>query len=96
MIETDDDKYKKRSKLVKLHKQFGHASPNNLKNLLQTAGLFSTEISKLIIEVCDNCVVCKTHKKPPPRPVVGLPRATTFNHTAAMNLQSIYLVLSYN
>ena len=45
IFETDDNKYKKRSKLVKLHKQFGHASPNDLRNLLKNAGLFSTEIS---------------------------------------------------
>ena len=31
IFETDDDKYKKRSKIVKLHKQFSHVSPNNLK-----------------------------------------------------------------
>ena len=45
IFETDDDKHKKRSKLVKLHKQFGHTSPNDLRNLLKNAGLFSTEIS---------------------------------------------------
>ena len=89
IFETDDDKYKKRSKLLKLHKQFGHASPNNLRNLLKNAGLFSTETSKLINEVCENGIICKTHKKPPPRPVVGLPRATTFNHTVAMDLHSL-------
>ena len=38
IFENDDDKYKKRSKLVKLHKQFGHTAPNNLKSLLQNAG----------------------------------------------------------
>ena len=32
IFEIDDDKYKKRSRLAKLHKQFGHAS-NNLRNL---------------------------------------------------------------
>ena len=47
-------------KLVKLHKQFGNASPTNLRNLLKIAGLFSAEISELINEVCDNSIVCKT------------------------------------
>ena len=72
-----------------LHKQFGHASSNNLKNLFKKAELFSTEISKLINENCDNCVVCKTHKKPPPRPIVGLQKAKTLNHTVAMDLHSL-------
>ena len=88
IFEIDDDKYKKRSRLAKLHKQFGHAS-NNLRNLLKNAGLFFTEIPKLINVVCDNCIICKTHKKPPPRPVVRLPRATTFNHTVAMDLHGL-------
>ena len=76
-------------KTSKIAYQFGHASPNNLRDLLKNPGLFSGEISKLINEVCDNCIICKTHKKPPPGPVVGLPRATTFNHTVAMDLHSL-------
>ena len=38
IFDTDDDKKKKHPKLVKLHKQFGHAS-NDLKNLFKSAGL---------------------------------------------------------
>ena len=34
-------------------------------------------------------IVCKTHKKPPPRPVVGLLTAATFNHTVALDLHSL-------
>ena len=83
IFEIDDEKYKKRWKLVKLCKQFGHASPNNFKNLLKNA-----EVSKLINEVCDNCVVCKTHKKPPQT-------ATTFNLTVAMDLHSLYRNIWY-
>ena len=70
-------------------KQFGNASGNNLKNLLKIAGLFSTEISKLVNKIYDNCIVFKTHKEPPPRPVVGLPKATTFNYNVAMDLHSL-------
>ena len=84
IFETNDDKYKKHSKLVKLHKQFGHAAPNNLKSLFQNAGLLSAEILKLINEVCDNCIVWKTYKKPLPRAAVGVPRATTFNYTVGV------------
>ena len=89
IFEPDDDISKKRSKLLKLHKQFGHASINNLKSLLKNAGLLTSEISKLVNEICENCAICKTHQKPLPRPVVGLPRATTFNQTIAMDLHSL-------
>ena len=71
-----------------LHKQFGHASSNNLKNLFKKAELFSTEISKLINENCDNCVVCKTHKKPPPRPMLGYKKQ---KHSITL-LQWIFIV----
>ena len=83
IFEIDDEKYKKHWKLIKLCKQFGHASPNNFKNLFKNA-----EVSKLINEVCDNCVVCKTHKKPPQT-------ATTFNLTVAMDLHSLYRNIWY-
>ena len=89
IFENDDDINKKRSKLLKLHKQFGHASSNNLKSLLKNAGLLTTEISKLVDEINLKCVICKTHKKPSPRPVVSLPRATNFNQTVAMDLHSL-------
>ena len=89
IFEESDDKKKKRVKLVKLHKQFGHASFNNLKNLLKNAGCFNEEISKLLTEICNNCDICKKYKKASPRPVVGLPRATDFNQSVAMDLHYI-------
>ena len=42
---------KKRCKLLKLHKQFGYTSVNNLKHLLKNDGLLSTDIFKLINEM---------------------------------------------
>ena len=50
-------------------KQFGNASVNNLKNLLKIAGLFSTEISKLVNKIYDNCIVFKKHIT---NPLLGL------------------------
>ena len=89
IFEIDDNNNTKRSKILKLHKQFGHASSNNLKNLLKNAGLLTIEISKLVDEISKNCVICNTHKKPSPRPVVSLPRATKFNQTVAIDLHSL-------
>ena len=33
----------------------------------------------MVNEISNNCDVCKKYKKVPPKPVVGLPRATDFN-----------------
>ena len=37
-----------------------------MKNFLKTDGLLTSEISKLVNEICENCVVCKTYQKPSP------------------------------
>ena len=46
IFEIDDNDNTKRSKILKLHKQFGRASSNNLKNLLKNVGLLTIEIPK--------------------------------------------------
>ena len=56
---------------------------------MKNAEFLTSEISKLVDEVSEKCVICKTHKRPSPRPVVSLPRATTFNQTVAMDLHSL-------
>ena len=40
-----------------------------------------------INNVSSNCTTCKLYKKMPPRPVVGLPMATEFQETIAMDLK---------
>ena len=40
-----------------------------------------------IKNVSSNCPTCKEYKKVPPRPVVGLPMATEFQETVAMDLK---------
>ena len=89
IFENDDSIKKKKEKLIKLHKQFGHASSNNLKSLIKNAGYLNDEISNLIDEISLNCDICKQYKKVSPRPVVGLPRATDFNQSVAMDLHYI-------
>ena len=37
----------------------------------------------------NNCDVCKKYKKLSPNPVVGLPRATDFNQTVAIDLHYV-------
>ena len=40
-----------------------------------------------IKNVSNNCPICKKYKKIPPRPVAGLPMATEFQETVAMELK---------
>ena len=40
----------------------------------------------MIDEISNNCDVCKKYKKVPPKYVFGLPRATDFNQSVAMDV----------
>ena len=78
------DRYKT---LVKLHRQFAHPPLKKLKSLLQNAGLWRNEYADLLEEINKSCDLCKRYAKTPPRPVVGLPMASHFNETVAMDLK---------
>ena len=50
-----------RKKLIKLHKQFGHASSSNLLNLTKNAGVDTKNISKIVGEITKQCNICKLY-----------------------------------
>ena len=79
----------KKKKILKLHKQFGHASVERLTKLIKTAGNGNSEILGIIPEIVNNCSMCLKFKKPSPKPAVGLPLATEFNETVAMDLHEL-------
>ena len=83
------EKVTSKSDVVKLHKQFGHATAENLRKLLTNSGISDKNVLKLVDEVVDNCLPCITHKRRPARPAVGLPRAYDFNHQVAMDLHQL-------
>ena len=41
----------------------------------------------MIEEWCDSCEICQKYKKPPLRPIVGLPLADKFNQVVCMDLK---------
>ena len=86
--ETSTPADKKKS-LLKLHKQFGHASTERLTKLLNNAGNRDKETMNLLSEVIQKCEICVKNKRPPPRPAVGLPLATDFNEVVAVDLHEI-------
>ena len=85
IFEESETVEEKRKKLTKLHKQFGHASGNNLLNLIKNAGLDTKNISKIVEEITKQCNICKLYKKPLPRPAVSIPKSLSFNEIVAMN-----------
>ena len=84
------NKSDKKKNARKLHSQFAHPPANKLIKLLVSAGepwANDAELKKEILKVSEECQTCQVYKKPPPRPVVGLPLASTFLECVAMDLK---------
>lgn len=75
--------------LEKLHKQFGHASADKLQRLLSSSGNKDTECNSLLQKVISECEVCQKYCKTKPKPAVGLPLASTYNETVAVDLHEL-------
>jgi transposase InsO family protein len=88
MIDNMSQDDKKKS-VVKMHRQFGHASAQRLLTLIKGAGNNDKNIQKLCEEVVKECETCVKFKKPSPKPAVGLPLATRFNETIAVDLHQL-------
>ena len=82
---TAEDQLDK-AQLLKLHKQFGHASYDKLKSLLKAADRDSPETMKLLKEITEQCKICITYRRTPPTPKNCLPRAKSFNESVAVDL----------
>ena len=79
----------KMSKAKKLHRQFAHASKERLIRLMKTGGCNDKEFIKAIVKCCDTCEFCQRYRKPKPRPIVGLPKATRFNEFVELDLKEM-------
>ena len=85
-LQEQDDKQLKVSAL-KLHRQFGHVTPEKLKKLIMSAGEGSDRLLNAVDVVAENCDTCKRFKRAPPRPVVSIPMGTKFLEVVAMDLK---------
>ena len=86
----------------KLHRQFGHPTPEALIQLIKNARLNNARINvkQLIKEIrglSETCIICLRNKRTHPRPVVCLPLAKRFNELVGMDLKkwgdSYFLVM---
>ena len=74
---------------AKLHKQFCHCTGKRLKKLCVDAGVKDKEMLKLVEEVRENCKLCEKYGSTPPKPVVTMALAKSFNESVAMDLKDI-------
>ena len=82
---------KTEKKLIKLHKQFGHASSSNLLNLMKNAEVDTKNISKIVEKVTEQCNICKLHKKLLPRLAVSIPKSSKSVKILTKWLQWIFI-----
>ena len=66
-----------------------------MKKLLKNGNLLNSEINKIIEDVVYACDTCTRFKKPPPRPIVGLPKSLEFNDVVSVDLHYIKQDLYY-
>lgn len=79
----------KRKVLLKLHKQFGHASADRLQRLILSSGNTDKDCPVILQEIIRDCEVCQRYSRTKPRPAVGLPLASEYNETVAMDLHEL-------
>ena len=77
-----------KNKVSKLHLQFCHPTAERLIDLLKRAGTTDQHIFDVVHEVTLGCDVCLKNKRPPLRPAVSFPLATSFNQVVALDLKS--------
>ena len=73
----------KHNVLIKLHKQFGHATVDRLQKVLSSSGNNDNESIYILRQIVNSCETCQKYSKPKPRPAVGLPLASKYNETVA-------------
>lgn len=75
--------------LLKLHKQFGHASADRLQRLIHSSGNKDKECCTILQQIVNDCEICKKYKRTKPKPAVGLPLASEYNETVAVDLHEL-------
>ena len=73
----------------KLHRQFGHASEQKLKDLLKKANVKDKEIYDLLNKAITECELCIRFQRTPSRPVVSLPMASDWNELISVDLHQL-------
>ena len=95
MLENNISDKQKFKQITKIHKQFGHASKENIKKLLTNANLMSNDLKQIIDKVIESCETFQKFRKPPskqvvafrkPRskPVVAFTKSDSFNETLSL------------
>ena len=70
----------------KVHRYFGHRSPRKVWEMFATSGKLR-EKKQSVVDLLENCTVCRKLKKTLPKPKVGMPVANNFNEVIRIDLK---------
>ncbi|CAC5414170.1 unnamed protein product [Mytilus coruscus] len=88
-VKSKKGQMKKKEILLKLHKQFGHASSDKLLSLLQSAGSVDSETKTILKDICTKCLIGHKFQYQNAKQVVAFSHANDFNHIVIMDLHEI-------
>ena len=86
LLKMENEK-ERRKILDKLHKYFGHVSPESLYRILKASSAKDRFTVAEIRKINDDCYTCNTNKRRMNRKKTFLPRATGFNQVVTMDLK---------
>ena len=72
----------------KLHRQFGHPTPQTLIKIINNAGIINKDLEKEIETISKMCITCLKYRRPFSRPVVCVPLAYEFNEMLGIDLKT--------
>ena len=73
--------------MVKLHRQFGHTPKEKFIDFMKDANSWHKGLEKHLDRIINNCDGCIKKQRNPPKPIVSLPMARTFNEKVAIDLK---------
>ena len=80
--------------LKKIHRIFGHPTPEKVAKLMKDAGEDDPVIIKILKRIHENCRVCRKHQKRASKPKVGLPKSREVNETVCIDLKPVATILN--
>ena len=73
--------------LFKLHKYFGHVSPESLYRILKASSASEKFTESEIRMINDKCLICRTTKRKMNKKKTSLPRSSGFNQVVTLDLK---------
>ena len=80
--------------LKKVHRTFGHPTPEKLTSLLIDSGIDDDKLKKRLEKIYKSCRICHRFGRKAGKPKVGLPKAREFNETIALDLKPVSSLLN--